>query len=148
MKSFPVSKESKISSKQCPILYLNCSVMLKARIKKPNDFWNFLSRDSKFLIPQATATQEREFRNSDPPNNKEKNSEFLLPEEYNEGFRITDPQRAQRRIQNFWSPKSTGKEFSISDPPKIQNFWSSTMTQKDSEFVWSPTKTHKGTLNL
>ena len=66
----------------------------------------------------------KEFRNSDPPNNKGKNSESLIPEENNEGFRITDPQRAQRRIQNFWSPKSTGKDsvflipqrFRISDP--------------------------------
>ena len=41
------------------------------------------------------------FKISDTTNNTEKDSEFLIPKEYNEGFRISDPQRTQRRIQNF-----------------------------------------------
>ena len=99
----------------------------------------------------------KEFRISDPPNNKGENSEFLIPKEYNEGFRISDPQRAQQRIQNFWSPKSTGKDsvflipqrFRISDPQqrhtklRIQNFWSPTKTHKRMLNLWSPTKAQK-----
>ena len=83
---------------------------------------------------------------SDPPSNTGKNSEFLIP------------QTTKERIQNFWSPKNTTKDseflipkehrkgFSISDPPKIQNFWSSTMTHKRIQNFWSPT--HKMMLNL
>ena len=41
------------------------------------------------------------FKISDPTNNTEKDSEFLIPKEYNQGFRISDPQRTQRRIQNL-----------------------------------------------
>ena len=31
------------------------------------------------------------FKISDPTNNTEKDSEFLIPKEYNEGFLISDP---------------------------------------------------------
>ena len=88
----------------------------------------------------------KEFRISDPPNNKGENSEFLIPKEYNEGFRISDPQRAQRRIQNFWSPKSTGKDsvflipqrFRISDPQQwhTKGFRISDPLQRHTKGCW------------
>ena len=99
--------------------------------KKPKDSWNFLSRDSKFPIPQ---------------NNKGKDSEFVIPKEHIEGFRNSDPpknttkgsefdpQRAQGRIQHFWPTTMTHK--------MIQNFWYSD-TQKDAEFLISYKDTEK-----
>ena len=88
----------------------------------------------------------KEFRISDPPNNKGENSEFLIPKEYNEGFRISDPQRAQQRIQNFWSPKSTGKDsvflipqrFRISDPQQwhTKGFRISDPLQRHTKGCW------------
>ena len=134
MKSFPVCKESKNSSEQCSILYLNCSVMFKPRIKRINDFWNFLSRDSKFLIPEAT---------------QERIQNFWSPKQQRKEFRISDPQRIQRRIPNFCSPKDSeflilnndaqkGSEFLI---PYTQNDAESLIsykgTEKYSEFLIS-----------
>ena len=103
MKIFPVCKESKNSSKQFPI-----------------PIWNFLSRDSKFLIPQTT---QKRIQNFWSPKNTTNDSEFLIPKEHNEGFRISDPPK----IQNFWSPTLTHK--------RIQKFWSPTKTQKYSKFL-------------
>ena len=62
--------------------------MLKPRIKNQMIFGiscretqNFWSRPKQ---------RRKEYRISYPPDNKGKNSEFLIPKEYNEGFSISD----------------------------------------------------------
>ena len=102
MKIFPVCKESKNSSEECPI-----------------SIWNFLSRDSKFQILQTT---QKRIQNFWSPKHTTKDSEFLILKEHNEGFRISDPQIPQERIQYFWYPKDSEFLIPYNDTQKDSEF--------------------------
>ena len=132
MKRFPVCKESKNSSKQCPILYMNCSVMFKPR-KKTQMILEFL------VLGGSCVENERRFIISDSPNHTGKDTDFWSPKNTAKVSEFLIHQTTQERIQSFWSLKKHNEGFRTSAPPNN--------TEEDSEFL-IPQRTQGRVQNL
>ena len=101
MKSFPVCKESKNSSEQCPILDLKYRIMFKPCIKNQIIF-------GISCLERSLYSKRKTIQN------------FWSPKQPRRGFRISDPQTTQGRIRNFWSPKKRGRGFRFLIPQRTQ----------------------------
>ena len=148
MNNFPVCKEWKNSSEQCPILIHQTTQERSQNSWSPKN----ITKGSEFLIPQTTRKMIQNFWSP-----KEDNKGFRIWSPKTTGkdsvFKVLIPQRTEDKIQNFWSPTTTHKMIQSFWSPattnkRSQNFWSPTTTNKRIQNFWSPTKTHKSIQNF